>query len=277
MPGEALMMRHMAAIAGGIMASKIEKQTSIEVSGVRSATIEFHILGMSPLFMHKFAPSAGRELLLPAGRKTAADKAAKLKHDPIQEFRDSCYTDERAAAPTLLCALSSAMKRGIAEVAKDLPGATKAQVGRLCYVEDEFFPVWGVPRLHMTLVRMADMAHTPDMRTRAILPEWAATFRVRYTEPLLTAKAIAQLVASAGVIQGIGDWRPGKGAGSFGTFEIVSADDERYQRIVNAQGRDAQIAAMKAAEPYNNEAAELLGWYREEVTRRGQEALATME
>ena len=169
------------------------------------------------------------------------------------------------------------MKRGIAEVAKDLPGATKAQVGRLCYVEDEYFPVWGLPRLHMTLVRMADMAHTPDMRTRACLPEWAAKFRVRYTEPMLNAKAVAQLVASAGVIQGLGDWRPGKGAGSFGTFEIVAEDDPRWQRITKEGGHTEQVAAMAAAEPYNDEAAELLAWFRSEVGRRGQEALATMD
>ena len=257
------------------MAVQKDKQVAIEVSSVKQATVEFCAVGLSPILMHKFAPVAERGLLLPSGRKTSADKASTLKHDPVQEFRDSCYTTERADAPTYLLALSSAIKNAIAEVAKDLPGATKAQVGRLCYVDCEFVPVWGVPRLHMTMVRMADINHTPDMRTRACLPEWAVRFKVRYTEPLLNAKAIAQLVAAAGVIQGLGDWRPGKGKGSFGTFEIVSETDERFLRIVAEGGRAVQVAAMAAAEPYNDYADELLTWFKSEVERRGNADLAT--
>ncbi len=42
----------------------------------------------------------------------------------------------------------------------------------------------------MSVVRSADIGKTPDIRTRAILPAWAARITVTYVTPKLTANAV---------------------------------------------------------------------------------------
>jgi hypothetical protein len=86
----------------------------------------------------------------------------------------------------------------------------------------------------------------------------------------LNAQVIANLLATAGMTQGIGDWRPQKGSGNYGQFRVVNKDDEDYQRIVKI-GRPEQIEAMNNPDPYDDETRELLTWYGAEVKRRGFE------
>jgi hypothetical protein len=150
-----------------------------------------------------------------------------------------------------------------------MPGASKTQMGRLIYMPGEYQPVYGIPKVFMAVTRSSDIKRTPDVRTRAILPEWACSLTVTFTKPLLKEQGIANLLAAAGMSSGVGDWRQEKGSGSFGSFKIVSADDPDFRRIVKTQGRAAQQEAMDAPEAYNDETAEMLSWFSVEMKRRG--------
>jgi hypothetical protein len=121
----------------------------------------------------------------------------------------------------------------------------------------------------MAMVRSSDMNRTPDVRTRCIVPEWACRITVAFPVPILKEQTVSNLFAAAGMIQGVGDWRPEKGSATFGQFELVSEDDPDFQRIVKSGGREAQIKAMEIAEPYDIETEELLAWFVKEVDRRG--------
>jgi hypothetical protein len=251
--------------------SKTSKPENAEISiiEVQKGQIEFCILGTSPLIMNRMSQKVWFELLAPKGKKTAADKASNLKHDPIQEFRDSPYiiTDERA--PSYLALLPTMFKRAMGTAALDMPGAKKAQIGRLVYVHGEMLPVFGTPQLFMSITRSADMNKTPDVRTRAILPEWACRFTVEFTKPILREQSIANLLAAAGFQSGVGDWRQEKGSGSYGSFKLVSSDDPEFVRITNAMGREHQKQAMLAAHPYDRESSEMLAWFEVESKKRG--------
>lgn len=83
--------------------------------------------------------------------------------------------------------------------------------------------IYGVPRLYMAGVRSSDMKRTPDIRTRAILPEWACRVSVKYAMPALTHQAVANLLASGGMCSGIGDGRVEKGHLNFGLFRVASS------------------------------------------------------
>lgn len=72
------------------------------------------------------------------------------------------------------------------------------------------------------------------------------------------------------MIQGVGDWRPEKGSGNFGQFELVSEDDPDYLRIIGTGGRQAQIGAMESPAPYDQDTEELLAWFDSEIDRRGK-------
>lgn len=241
--------------------------TEIDVVEVKRGQVQFCILGVTPLIMNRMAQKAINELLLPKGRKTAADKANTLKHDPVKEYRGSVHQTPRG--DSLLAMPATAFKAGLSNAAIDIPGGVnKSMMGRLSYVEGEYVNIFGVPKLHMSIVRMADMSRTPDVRTRACLPEWACRLSISYTRPVINAQIITRLLAGAGMMQGIGDFRIQKGKGNFGSFKLVDESDEDWQRIMQTQGRDAQQQALAEPECYDAETEELLEWFNNEIRTR---------
>jgi hypothetical protein len=195
-----------------------------------------------------------------------------LKHNPLLEFRDSAYQTRTEDAPTALCFFATGFKGALASAALDVPGAKRTEIGRLCRIEGVDLPVWGTPELMMSVVRSADMNRTPDIRTRAILPEWACRVTIRYVKPKLNHQSIANLLAWAGETIGIGDFRQEKGKGSYGLFRLASADDPDFIRITSEQGRAVQEAALAEPQPHDADTEELLDWFNNELTRLGKAA-----
>lgn len=248
------------------MAAK--KDTEIQILEINTGRLDFCVLGKTPLILNRMSEKAQRELLLPRGRKNAAEKAASLKHNPLEEYRASVYRDPDESAPTYLLMMATAFKGALRSAAMDLPGSSKSQIGRLTFVEGQWVPIFGVPQIFMSVTRSADMNRTPDIRTRAILPEWACRVSITFVKPILRDQAVANLFAAAGITMGVGDFRPEKGKGNYGQFELVSEDNEQFQRIMKL-GRADQVAAMEEPEPHDAETEDLLSWFDVEVRRRG--------
>jgi hypothetical protein len=231
--------------------------------------LEIGVIGLTPYLHNRMAEKARQELLYPKGRKNAAEKATSLKHEPVEEFRSSPYTFPEEDSPTLLAAMASSFKGAMMTAALDLPGSNKTQIGRLVWVEGYRVPLWGTAQLHMSVTRSADMAHTPDIRTRAISPKWASVITISYVRPLVTERAIVNLLSTGGQSAGVGDWRPQKGKGTFGQFRLVQTDHPDLLEIQKL-GREVQVEALEAAESYDPESAELLKWYTDERKERGR-------
>jgi len=70
-----------------------KQEQAIEVVKIDYRTIDVCILGKSPIILNRMSEKAKRELLMPKGRKSAADKASTLKHNPLEEYRNSPYTN----------------------------------------------------------------------------------------------------------------------------------------------------------------------------------------
>lgn len=256
------------------MANGKKTETNIDVLKVTNSSMTFNIVGTTPMILHRMSEKVMRELLMPKGKKTAVEKASSLKHNPIEEFRDAPYIDENENGPTLIQQLSTCFKNAIKGAALDLPGANKSQIGRLTWVNGERIPIYGIPEIFCSVTRSSDMNRTPDVRTRAIIPEWAAQITVSFVTPILREQAIANLLASAGITQGIGDWRPQKGSGTYGQFEIVDADDPRLLHRMKHGGRKDQEIAMENPNAYDRETRELLDWFGVESKRRGFKVVA---
>lgn len=250
--------------------AKKKETAEFSIVEVERGQIDYCILGRTPLILNRMSEKAMHELLLPKGRKTAADKAAGLKHDPYAEFLASPYTDPNPKGATLIMHLATAFKKGLSAAAIDLPGATKAEIGRLTWVEGERIPIYGIPQMLMSVTRSADMNKTPDIRTRVIIPKWACRITVTYVKPLMNETSITNLLVSAGLTQGTGDWRTGKGSGTYGSFEIVSQDNADYKHLLQHGTRKAQQAAMENPEPYDRETEEMYEWFKVEVAKRGK-------
>lgn len=253
-----------------------KKTTSVEevvdFLKIEESSITFHIIGTTPLILNRMSVKSKTQLLGPQ-TKTAADRAATLKHDPVAEFRDAPYRLAADDAPTLLAVLPTMFKQAMGTAALTTPGMARTQILRLLRVDWLRIPVWGVPALHMSVVRSSDINHTPDVRTRCILGEWATELTLHYPPQLVRPQGLANLLHTAGIFSGIGEWRQGKGSGSFGGFRICAANDSRYLSIKKHGGRAAQAKAMMNAEPFDDEAQELLDWFEDEVVgKRGRKA-----
>ncbi|WP_233872386.1 hypothetical protein [Paraburkholderia adhaesiva] len=248
---------------------KQDAPQTLDILRIQRGELTVAILGRTPLIMNRLSEKAKQQLLFPPPRKTAADKAQTLKHDPLAEFRAAAHRIEDPKSPTLLAVPSTAVKGAMRNAALEIRGVSKAQIGRLCFIEAAMVPVAGIPQVLCSVTRMADVDRTPDVRTRCILREWAALVTVEFVEPQLKSIAVANLLAAAGVICGLGDWRCEKGSGSYGQFDIVDPDNREFLRIMKTGGRAAQQTALDNPEPYDAETAELLAWFDIELKRRG--------
>lgn len=249
------------------MATKAKDTNEIEITPIAKERLNFCILGTTPFIANTMSEKAKQELLAPAGRKTAADRAGSIKHNPLREYRASCYMLQNA--PTAVGVMATAFKGAMRNAALDMPGSSKSQIGRLTYVIGDYVPLFGIPQLSMMTTRSSDMNHTPDIRTRAIFPQWATVVSIEYVTPLLRANAVVNLLAAAGITQGVGDGRPEKGKMSYGQFEIVAEDDSRFVEILRTGGKAAQLDALNNPQCYDLETEKMFSWFMEIAAKRG--------
>lgn len=248
------------------MAIKKAEAGTLHIDALKQGRVTLRIIGNTPLYFNAMSVKAKRTLLLGGGKKTAAEKK-ELKHDPEQEFRDSVY--RLPDGPTLLGFPAPGVKGAMATAALETPGVTKTSVQRLIFLPQQKVPVWGVPLLKMDVVRSADMAKTPDVRTRAFLPRWCAEVEIAFVMPTLSAHSIVSLLSNAGAIVGIGDFRQEKGRGSYGTFRVIGEgnDDPEWSDLMD-EARAAQDAALAMPEPADDETRELMDILHDERMRR---------
>lgn len=245
-------------------------ETILIINEIKMGEIGFHIVGESPMIMNRFSQKAWQELLLPSAHKNRASLEQSLKHDPEKEFRGGLYLNRDPKRPSLIHIPNGAFHGALAAVAIDIPGAKKAQIERLTKVVDVNIDLYGVPELFMAMVRNSDINRTPDVRTRPIFPRWACGVTIRYMQPVLTERAVAHLLAAAGKIIGIGDWRGQKG-GPYGAFRLADEKDAEFREIVKTMGRAAQQKAVDHPVCYDADSEELLAWFQAEVARREME------
>ncbi len=233
------------------------------------ATSSFTLVGTTPLIMHRMSRKVTEELLFPSPKKNTAERAQTLKHVPLDEFRESLYLSrEGNDKESILHFPEGGFKQAIAAAALEVPGAFKSQIGRLTSIADTHISIFGIPQVYMCIVRQSGPARTPDVRTRAILPRWACTLRVKYLRNSISDTNIAGLLNMAGIVIGIGDNRPAKGAGSFGQFRIADKTDKEFQSIIKNEGRQAQLKAVAKPQAFDLETEDLLAWFDEELVKR---------
>lgn len=241
--------------------------TEITVQPLKRASTKLRIIGTTPLFQNRMSEKMRQYFVVGGGKKTKAEKAG-IKHDPLTEYRNSAEVLQDG--PTALGLRVVAVKAAMITAALETPGLTKSSTQRLLFMPGDHVPLYGTPQLRMDIVRSADIAKTPDMRTRAYLPKWGAEIEIQYIVPQLSAMSVVSLLCNAGVLIGVGDFRQEKGKGSFGCFRVLGdgEDDDEWNELVAHHGRAAQEEALAAPEYANEETSELMAFYEEELKRR---------
>jgi hypothetical protein len=250
------------------MPSKKPVDEIIEIEALAVKPLTVWLRGATPLICNRQSEKAKRQLLLPSRKKNQAEREQTLKHEPFEEFRASPYLSRSPSAPTLLHMPGGALKRAVASAALDIPGASKAQIGRLVSLVSTEVSIWGIPHMRADMVRQLGQNRTPDVRFRCCLPEWATRVTFSYVPTVISPKSLVNLIAAAGAIVGIGDYRVEKGAGDYGKFFVVAEDDEDWQRIVAEGGRAVQQHAMDHPIYFDTDTQELVEWFEDEVENR---------
>jgi len=242
-------------------------EKTVHVAEIQVANQEICVIGLTPYIHNRMGEKAKRDLVWPRGRLNSAEKQINIKHNMPAEFRASPHRP--AGLETLLGLKATAFKGVMATAALDMPGAKKAQIGRLVHVVGEFVPIWGVPTLGVGTVKSADINRTPDIRTWAIMRRWASRFTVRFVTPIIRRESIINLLNGGGFTVGVGDGRPEKGKLAFGQFRVCNDNDPEFLEIVATGDREVQVLAMESPEFYDEESQELFEWWQQEARRRG--------
>lgn len=243
------------------------QEQEVHVQPLQRGTVRLRIVGLTPLFQNRMANKVKQQLLVGSQKKTKADKAA-IKHNPLQEFRDSA--EILPGGPTALGIRVVAVKAAMATAALETPGLTKASTQRLLFMPGDFFPLYGTPQLRMDVVRSADINRTPDIRSRCYLPMWGAEIVVSFITPQLSVTSVASLLCNAGVMVGVGDFRQERGKGAFGSFRVLGEGekDAEWDDLVKNHGRAAQEPALADPEYADRDTEDLMAYFDSEVRRR---------
>jgi hypothetical protein len=249
-----------------MMKKSTEKGIEIAIETFNTGLTSFWIKGVTPYIYNAMSEKAKHELLFPR-KKTAADKAQNMKHDPVTEFQGSVYRKLDGVRGLGIPAIQ--IKAALMNAALEVPGITKAQIGRLVWVDAvDMITMYGTPRLKMDIVRSSGMDKVPDVRTRAIVSDWCCNVNIRFAQPTMNETVIAKLLGIAGLIIGIGDFRQEKGKGNYGQFTLSGAEECKY--LVDSGGEAAQVEALNNPKCYDIETENLLKWFEEERVKRGK-------
>jgi len=246
-----------------------KKDDTLFIAAPQTRPVTFYIKGITPLIFNAPSQKAKHELLLPK-RKTAADRAANLKHDPLAEYRASAYRHKDDTHPTRLFFPCGGWKKAMMTAALETGNASKASIARLMWIEDYNVDIFGTPKLFMAMTRSADINKTPDIRTRAIVDQWCAKLSIRFIIPKLNEQVVGNLLAGAGLMVAIGDWRQEKGSSNHGQFELLPDEAAFNEMAARIGGREQQDAALENPAMFDVDTEEMYTWYVEEVSRREQ-------
>lgn len=245
------------------------KDENLDIQALSKKTMEVYIIGESPIIMNAMSAKTMQDLLLPAKTKrTRADKEGSIRHDPLAEYRRSCYLrQEGDKGATAIIFPAASVKAAMMNAALELPGTAKSQIGRLVWVEGTHIDIFGKPQMFMSVVKSLGMNRTPDVRTRAIIVNWCTRIQISYITPALNETTLIRLLNAAGMIAGLGDFRQDKGKGNFGRFRCATS--EEVLPIMTSCTREDQLKAFEKLDFYDVETERLYEWFCAERKSRG--------
>jgi hypothetical protein len=241
------------------------------VTALKHGEIKLRLIGATPFYYNSMSIKAKRDLLIGGTPKTTAEKR-EIKHNPEEEFRDSVY--KKSHGNTHLYFPPAAIKQAMSTAAIETKGVARTNAQRLLFLPQLQTEIYGKPYLKIDTVRMANINKTPDMRTRAYLPEWCAEIDIKFVMPTLSASDVFTLLQNAGSIIGLGDFRQEKGRGAYGCFTVTGEElpnwkdyKDDWKRITKF-GMEEQKYALDYPEYADEMTAELMGFLDEERARR---------
>jgi len=210
---------------------KKSEQAVVEIPAIDIRNAVIHVVGDTPLIMHKWSEKAKKEIL-DKQMKVAKTKGHDVK-DPVADFVDTIYfidgepkekTEEafveaikngaRIGFPATAfkqCAIMGASRAGI-----DI----KATVMRSAFhINTELVEIKGDVAMREDMVKVGGISKVADIRYRAAVKNWSANIPVKYNAGVLTLGQLVNLFNLGGFGCGVGEWRTERD-GVFGSFHV---------------------------------------------------------
>lgn len=189
---------------------------------------EIEIRGTAPYISNQWSEKAKRMMPGHPDKPQLSEQKGVRKPKDEAEAGVHRLPDGRVGLP------ATAMKAAMVGAVRFFAGLTMVESKLLFYVIGEaggpepLIPITyaGEPVLREDTVRNSNGG--ADLRYRYEFREWKAAVAIRFIASKITADSLVNLLDAAG-LGGIGDWRPSSpksATGTFGTWEVVTNEDE---------------------------------------------------
>lgn len=207
------------------------KETAVVISAPKFNTVEVLLRGTAPLVVARFSKKA--ELMA----KMAEGSSAKSKKERSARDYDKEAEDARYRSAEGWEGVNAAAFRAGMISACRLVGFKMTLAKLSVFIEADGFDLQdGIPLVRVYGKSETFTAHTRnatgvvDVRSRPMYRDWAIKLRVRFDADQFNAQDVYNLIARVGGQVGLCEGRPDSKSSAgcgFGTFEVVSNDQER--------------------------------------------------
>lgn len=226
-------------------ASKPQQPDSVDIPELRTEEAAIVLIGLTPLYMHKWSEKA-KGLMRDAQQGKAIRK--KAPKDPIADYYATIYRDAEGYA----CMPSTAFKSAAVGACRQVEKLTMTATVGAFHILDPFVRVYGCHEMAEDMVR--NQTGVADIRYRARFDEWGCMLFVHRNVDTISRENLTNLFNVAGFASGIGDWRPSapkNRGGNHGLFRLgteaeLNALIKKHKRFME-QDRAAALKRSQVA------------------------------
>ena len=212
--------------------AKANETVSVEIPQLKMETAVIHVVGDTPLIVHKWSEKAKKEIRDKQMKKASTKKEAK---DPVADFIDTLYwldgEPEEKTQEGFEKALAAGARFGFPATgfkqcaimgAYRLGADIKTTVAKAAIIIPcEYIEIKGkAVTMREDMVKVGGISKVADIRYRAQIEEWEADIPVKYVSSVLSLEQVINLFNLGGFACGVGEWRNEKN-GVFGSFHVA--------------------------------------------------------
>lgn len=192
------------------------ESTKIFIPSPDYRNLKIKVQGTAALIYHKWSEKAIRMI---EDKQQKKAKPAKEARNPEQEYKDSFYYDSKGKIAIPI----DWFKQAMVNACRLLPDIKMTLIRSAIFMhgdEDGLIPVkYKVKEMRTDMVKIGQ--GTSDIRYRGQLKGWEAELLISYNAGILSAEMVLNLLATAGMAIGVGEWRQERG-GNYGAFSIIN-------------------------------------------------------
>ena len=210
---------------------KATETTAIEIPQLKMDTAVIHVVGDTPLIVHKWSEKAKKEIRDKQMKKATTKKEAK---DPVADFIDTLYwldgEPEEKTMEGFEKAIANGARFGFPATgfkqcaimgAYRLGADIKTTVAKAAIIIPcEYIEIKGKAITQREdMVKIGGASKVADIRYRAQIEDWEADIPVKFCSSVMSLEQVVNLFNMGGFACGVGEWRNEKN-GIFGAFHV---------------------------------------------------------